>query len=66
VQTRAEVEARLARVIAQRDKIKALVAQGKSVAEIKAALGETSPPVAGVPGPGAFTDTIYQELTAKK
>jgi cyclase len=69
VQTREDLQKRLADTIARRDQIKALVAQGKSLDEVRQALNETPPPAfpgAG-PGPGLFdfTAVIYSEATKK-
>jgi cyclase len=47
-------------------KVKALVDQGKTLAEVKAALGETGEPAAGAGRWPSLVETIYQELTAKK
>jgi cyclase len=66
-QTRAGVEAKLAKVQGQYDKIKALVAQKKTLPEVRAALGEPAP-VAGANGalpPATFTEIVYKELTVK-
>ena len=67
LQTKAEVEKRLASAEERRAKIKEMVAQGKSLDEIKAAFGEVNAPANG---PGAprfptFTETTYKELTSK-
>ena len=68
VQTKAEVEKRLTDAEAKRAKIKDLVAQGKSLDEIKAAVGD-QPPAAGRGGRGpafaSFTEVVYRELTKK-
>lgn len=64
VQTKAELEKRLADTTARREKIKELVAQGKSLDEVKQSLGE--PAKAGVgngTGFASFTEVVYQELT---
>jgi hypothetical protein len=66
--TKAELEQRLKIYEDQIAKVKALVAQGKSLPEIKEALGEPAPPPApagGGGGLGGFTDNIYLELTRK-
>ena len=69
VQTKAEVQQRLAKVQARREEIKKLVAQGKSLDQVKQALGETSdtdtPPAPGVPRFPSFTTVVYNELTKK-
>jgi cyclase len=72
VQTKADIQKRLADVTAKREKIKALVAQGKSLDEIRAAVDP--PPAQGGGGKGggrgpnfpSFTQVVYEELTAKK
>jgi len=71
-QTKAEIQDKLASVSAKREKIKELVAQGKSLDEIKTAVDP--PQVQGRAGKGggrgpnfpSFTEVVYQELTAKK
>ncbi|HEY1760734.1 MAG TPA: MBL fold metallo-hydrolase [Bryobacteraceae bacterium] len=70
VETKAEVQKRATDVAAKREKIKELVAQGKSLAEIKAAVGDPPPAQAkgggrGGPAFASFTDVVYQELTKK-
>jgi len=67
LQTRMDLEQRLARVQARQDQIRKFIAQGKSLEETKAALGETSPP----PGydPNQFPDfsaVVYNELSKKR
>ena len=51
------------------DKMKAMVAQGKSLDEIKAALGESTPPpqrtAEHIPPPSVTTEVIYNEMTKK-
>lgn len=66
VQTKAEIQKRLSDVEAKRAKIKELVAQGKTLDEIKAAVGD-APASANRGGPNfaSFTDVVYQELTGK-
>jgi cyclase len=68
VQTKAAIQKRLADTEAKRAKIKELVAQGKSLEEIKTAVGD--PPAQGRGGRGpnfaSFTEVVYKELTAKK
>jgi len=66
VQTKADVQKRLADAQAKRAKIKDLVAQGKSLDEIKTAVGD-APPAAGGRGPRfpTFTEVVYRELTNK-
>jgi cyclase len=66
LQTKAEVQQRLAKVQARREEIKKLVAQGKSLDQVKQALGETDTPAApGAPQFASFTTVVYNELTKK-
>lgn len=69
LQTKAAIEKRLSDTEAKRAKIKDLVAQGKSLDEIRAAVGDP-PPNAGRGGRGpnfaSFTEVVYKELTANK
>jgi glyoxylase-like metal-dependent hydrolase (beta-lactamase superfamily II) len=64
VLTKADIQKRLAEAIAKRAKIKDLVAQRKSLEEIKTAVGDAQPA-----GPGyrfaTFTEVVYRELTNK-
>jgi cyclase len=67
VMTKAAVQKKATDVAAKRSKIKDLVAQGKSLADIKTAVGDP-PPAQGKgggrgPGFASFTDVVYQELT---
>jgi glyoxylase-like metal-dependent hydrolase (beta-lactamase superfamily II) len=70
---KADLERKLAAVTARRGKIAAMVKQGKSLADIKAALPDAPAPgaappaaaAAAAPAPG-FVDVVYQELTKKK
>lgn len=67
VQTKAEIEERVKRTEVKRAKIKDLVSQGKSLEEIKTALGEPPSAAAGGGGPNfaSFTEVVYRELTKK-
>ena len=69
VQAKADVEKRLTDAEAKRVKIKDLVAQGKSLEDIKKEVGD-QPPAQGRGGRGpnfpTFTEVVYRELTAKK
>jgi cyclase len=67
VQTKSDIETRLKNTEAKRAKIKELVAQGKSLDEIRVAVGDP-PPAQGGRGPvfPSFTETVYKELTANK
>ena len=70
IQTKAQVEKRLADTEAKVAKIKSLVKQGKSLDEIRTAVGDPPPAPAkgggrGGPAFASFTETTYQELTKK-
>ena len=66
LQTKSDVQQRLARVQARREEIKKLVAQGKSLDQVKQALGETDTPAApGAPQFPSYTTVVYNELTKK-
>ena len=79
VQTRADLQKRAADMTARRDQIKALVAQGKSLDDVRASLGEQPPAARGGGGGGAgatgrgaafpnfqdFTAVIVAEQTRK-
>ena len=64
VQTKADIETRISATEAKRAKIKDLVSQGKSLEEIKIALGDP-PPAPGGPNFASFTEVVYRELTNK-
>lgn len=68
VQTKADVQKRLSNAEAKREKIKSLVAEGKSLDDIRSAVGD-APPTAGRGGRGpafpTFTEVVYRELTNK-
>jgi glyoxylase-like metal-dependent hydrolase (beta-lactamase superfamily II) len=67
LQTKADVQQRLARVEARREQIKKMVAEGKSLEQVKQALGETGPApgydLAQFPD---FTTVVYNEFTKKR
>src|SRR5579871_94111 len=67
VQTKAAIQKRLADTEAKRAKIKELVAQGKSLDEIKTAVGDAPPAQGRGRGPAfaSFTEVVYRELTKK-
>jgi cyclase len=73
LQTKAMIQKRLAGAEAKRTKIKDLVAQGKSLDEIRAAVDPPAPASAGTPGGrggrgngfATYTTVVYQELTKK-
>jgi glyoxylase-like metal-dependent hydrolase (beta-lactamase superfamily II) len=71
VQTKADLQKRVADVTARREQIKVLVAQGKSLDEVRAGLGEQPPAarggVAGGAGAGAGRGAAFpnfQDFTA--
>jgi len=69
VQTKADIQQRLTSAEAKRAKIKELVAQGKSLDEVKAAVDQpAAPPAGGGRGPNfpPYSEVVYKELTAKK
>jgi glyoxylase-like metal-dependent hydrolase (beta-lactamase superfamily II) len=68
VHTKAEIQQRLASAKERRAEIQSLVAQGKTLDEIKQQLGESAPPApVGARGLhfASFTEVVYQELTKK-
>lgn len=72
MQTKADIQTKLRVVDAKHAKIAAMVKDGKSLAEIKAAIPDSAPPnapagnTAGRGGPAVgYTDWTYQELTKK-
>jgi glyoxylase-like metal-dependent hydrolase (beta-lactamase superfamily II) len=64
-ETKAQVEANLKRTEEKRDKIAALVKQGKSLDEVRQALGEVTKTGADAPRFPTYTETTYEELTKK-
>jgi cyclase len=79
VQMKADIQKRLTDAVARRDQIKALVAQRKSLDEVRQSIGEPPPAARGAggaqpAGPGRaaapsiqdFTGVFYTELTTKK
>jgi glyoxylase-like metal-dependent hydrolase (beta-lactamase superfamily II) len=69
-ETKAQVQSQLASATQKRERIADLVKQGKSLDEIRTALGEPAPaPAASGRGGGgfaSFTEVVYQELTAAR
>lgn len=64
--TRADLEKRLTEAETRRAKIKEMVAQGKTLDQVKEALGEsTAAPAPGGYHPPTFTEVVYEELTKK-
>ena len=64
VHTKADIQTRLDAVKARRAQIQAMVKQGKSLDDTKAALGESAAPAGGNRFP-SFTEVVYKELTTK-
>ncbi len=64
LQTKSALVARLAAVEARRNKIKEMLAAGKSLQEIKRTAGPDEPPTGPFNSPG-FTEVVYNELTKK-
>lgn len=68
VQSKEDIQKRLSGAEEKRAKIKDLVAQGKSLDDIRSAVGD-APPAAGRGGRGpgfpTFTEVVYRELTNK-
>lgn len=64
LQTKETLKARLAAVEARREKIKEMVAAGKSLDEIKKTAGPEEPPYGPFKSPG-FTEVVYEELTKR-
>lgn len=69
LQTKADIEKRVTDTAARREKILAMVKQGKTLAEAKQAMGEQAPAAGGGRGGPQFaslTETVYQESAGKK
>lgn len=66
VMTKSAVQKRVSDAEAKRAKIKELVGQGKSLDEIRSAVGDPPPAQSGRgPGFATFTQVVYEELTKK-
>jgi cyclase len=65
LQTKGDLQKKLAAVEERRAKIKEMIAQGKSLDEVKQAFGEAAPPGSAAPRFPSFTETQYQELSKK-
>jgi len=65
LQTKDDVHARLSRVDERRAQVKKMAAEGKSLAEIKQALNETTPPGYDVAQFPDLTTVMYNEVTQK-
>lgn len=71
LQTKADIQKRVADTVAKRDKILALIKQGKTLDEARQATGDAPPPQAkgggrGGPAFPSLTDIVYQESAGKK
>jgi glyoxylase-like metal-dependent hydrolase (beta-lactamase superfamily II) len=67
IQSKSDIQTRLTNTEAKRAKIKELVAQGKSLEEVRAAVGDPPPAAPGGRGPNfpSFTTVVYNELSKK-
>lgn len=67
VQTKSDIQTRLSNAETKRARIKDLVAQGKSLDEIRSAVGDPPPAAPTGRGPvfASFTEVVYRELTKK-
>lgn len=63
VQAKPEIQARLAAAIHKREQIAALVKQGKSLDEIRAAVGDQTPAAGRGGGFASYTEVVYRELS---
>ncbi|MDW5266239.1 MULTISPECIES: MBL fold metallo-hydrolase [Acidobacteriaceae] len=62
LQTRADIQKRLSESEATDAKVKELVAQGKSLDEVKAAVGDPAQPQSVRQRPASFTEVVYAEF----
>lgn len=68
LQTKSDIQTRLAATTRKREQIATLVKQGKSLDEIRTAVGDPAPPAAaGGRGGGfaSFTEVVYRELSGR-
>ena len=65
VQTKADLQARLTRTEEKRAKIKELVAQGKSLDEVRMAVGDPIPAPGKAAPFASFTEVVYKEFSKK-
>jgi len=63
VQDRAAIQKMLSNAATERARIKELVAQGRSLKEIQAAVGDPDPAAAGGPPFAPYSEVVYLELT---
>ncbi|MDP9113332.1 MAG: MBL fold metallo-hydrolase [Acidobacteriota bacterium] len=68
LQSKSDIQMRLTNTAAKRAKIKELVGEGKSIEEVRAAVGDPPPAAPGGRGPNfaSFTTVVYNELSKKK
>jgi cyclase len=68
LQSKADIQKRVSDTVAKRDKIKGLMAQGKTLDEARKETGDPAPPAGGRGGPAfpSLTDIVYQESAGKK
>jgi glyoxylase-like metal-dependent hydrolase (beta-lactamase superfamily II) len=68
VQTKQALKKRLAVAVAEKKKVQQMVSQGKSLAQIQAAVNDPPPGQIGYGPPHfpAFSEVVYDELTGKK
>lgn len=64
-QTKSDIEARIKKVEEKRSKILELVSQGKTLDEIKAAVGDPVAAAGSGPSFPTFTEVVYQEAVKK-
>jgi glyoxylase-like metal-dependent hydrolase (beta-lactamase superfamily II) len=64
--TMADVQNKLDLIQDKYNKIRAMVAEGKSLGEVKQTLGETDSPAGNGPRIPTFTESVYQEFTKKR
>jgi glyoxylase-like metal-dependent hydrolase (beta-lactamase superfamily II) len=68
-QTRAEVQSELESATQKRERVATLVKAGKSLDEIRSAVGDPAPAASGGRGGGgfaSFTEVVYQETSGKR
>ena len=67
LQSKSDIQMRLTNTAAKRAKIKELVGEGKSIEEVRAAVGDPPPAAPGGRGPNfaSFTTVVYNELSKR-
>ena len=63
--TKTDVQKKLELIQDKYNKIKVMVAQGKSLDEVKQSLGEADSPAGNGPRLPTFTESVYKELTTR-